>query len=124
MKNNCKPDKACSYPKEWLYLSERELGIREIADMFDEKMRELWEDAEVLEIALAGGYSIDFEIGDISRADEETMLYFKQKKILSVFLVTIVPENFGETKEIMGRITETLGGFFCGDTPDFTPVVK
>ena len=40
----------------------------------------------------------------------------------TVFLVTFKLETYEEAKLVMRKIMEKTGGFFCGDTEDFTPM--
>lgn len=49
--------------------------------------------------------------------------YLKENEIHAVAAVTIRPEDYEKAKEVMLYIIEKLGGYFCGDTADFTPVV-
>ena len=55
--------------------------------------------------------------------DEEGDAYLKENEIHAVAAVTIRPEDYEKAKEVMLYIIEKLGGYFCGDTADFTPVV-
>ena len=53
----------------------------------------------------------------------ELIKYLKENEIHAVAAVTIRPEDYEKAKEVMLYIIEKLGGYFCGDTADFTPVV-
>lgn len=55
--------------------------------------------------------------------DEEGDAYLKENEIRTVAAVTIRPEDYEKAKTVMLYITEKLGGYFCGDTADFMPVV-
>ena len=45
-----------------------------------------------------------------------------EHQVKTVFLVTFKPETYEEAKLVMRRIMDKTGGFFCGDTEDFTPM--
>ena len=45
-----------------------------------------------------------------------------EHQVKTVFLVTFKPETYEEAKKVMRRIMDKTGGFFCGDTEDFTPM--
>lgn len=115
-------------PKEWLYLNEEVVTPRNVADAFtdDETMAaQLWEEVGVVEIELPGeAKSLDMEITATDFGDEFSNEYLAKNHIQTAFLVTIVPEDYESVKVAMRKITASLGGYFCGDTSDFTPVVK
>ena len=46
-----------------------------------------------------------------------------EHQVKTVFLVTFKPETYEEAKKVMRRIMDKTGGFFCGDTEDFTPML-
>ena len=54
---------------------------------------------------------------------KKVMHILKENEIHAVAAVTIRPEDYEKAKEVMLYIIEKLGGYFCGDTADFTPVV-
>lgn len=115
-------------PSEWLYLNDQVVTPRNIADIFVEDVQmeaQLWEDAGVLEIELPGeAKSLDMEITATDFGDEYSNEYLAKNQIQTAFLVTIVPEDYEVAKVAMKKITTAIGGYFCGDTADFTPVVK
>ena len=115
-------------PKEWLYLNPAEVTPRQIAEVFEKEDRfaaQLWEEAGVVEIELGeNAKSIDMEKTGADLGDEDSNQYLMERNIISVYLVTIVPEDERIAYEAMRCVTATLGGYFCGDTEDFTPVIK
>lgn len=122
-----KPAKKPAAPKmpgEWLYLNKKELSLRNIYELFkEEETAEYWEAAGVLEISLPESGTLDMEDLEGTLGDEEGDAYLKENEIHTVAAVTIRPEDYEKAKAVMLRITEKLGGYFCGDTADFTPVV-
>lgn len=83
---------------------------------------EIWEDAGVLEIGMSDGASVDIETAQIHPKDELTASFAAEHQVKTVFLVTFKPETYEEAKKVMRRIMDKTGGFFCGDTEDFTPM--
>ena len=122
-----KPVKKPTAPKmpgEWLYLNKEELSLRKIYELFEEKQTaEYWEAAGVLEISLPESGTLDMEDLEGTLGDEEGDAYLKENEIHTVAAVTIRLEDYEKAKEVMLYIIEKLGGYFCGDTADFTPVV-
>lgn len=122
-----KPVKKPTAPKmpgEWLYLNKEELSLRKIYELFEEKQTaEYWEAVGVLEISLPESGTLDMEDLEGTLGDEEGDAYLKENEIHTVVAVTIRPEDYEKAKEVMLYIIEKLGGYFCGDTADFTPVV-
>ena len=59
----------------------------------------------------------------MSRADEITQEYLAKKGAETVFLVTVSPLDYEAAEAAMKDLSGRLGGFFCGDTADFTPVL-
>ena len=111
-------------PGEWLYLNKEELSLRKIYELFEEKQTaEYWEAAGVLEISLPESGTLDMEDLEGTLGDEEGDAYLKENEIHAVAAVTIRPEDYEKAKEVMLYIIEKLGGYFCGDTADFKPVV-
>jgi len=114
-------------PGDWLYLSTESIELSAIKDTLKETHSvEYWEEAGVLEVELETekAASVDFETVDMKRADEATAEYLQQNGIQTVFLVSISPEVYDVSKTVMEKVMEAHGGYFCGDTADFTPVVK
>ncbi len=133
MKNKSKRKKikenrqTSSVPKEWLYLNQEEVAPREIAQIFDKRSgisAQLWEEAKVVEIELPEAGAVDMEWLKLPTEEADFDEYLQAQQIRSVFLVTLVPEDFGKAEPVMKQITESLGGYFCGDNESFTPIVR
>lgn len=120
-----KKPSAPKMPGEWLYFNKEELSLRKIYELFqEEQTAEYWEVAGVLEISLPESGTLDFEDLDGTLGDEEGDAYLKEHEIHTVAAVTIRPDDYEKAKKVMLFITEKIGGYFCGDTADFTPVIK
>lgn len=114
-----------SVPSEWLYMTDREIGVREIAASFEsEEMTEIWEAAGVAEVILGEKASMDMELTEADLGDGESNRFLQENQINTLFLVTVPPLEFEKAKACMEKIIAANGGFFCGDTEDFTPTVR
>ena len=137
MKRQSKPEKMKkeknTAPGEWLYFAPANITVRSIYDVLTDANGdaetasyevEIWEDAGVLEIGLNDGATLDIEWTKIPAKDEMTAAFAKEHGCENVFLVTLKPEEFEIAKKAMQKIVASLGGLFCGDTEDFTPVLQ
>ncbi len=114
-------------PAEWLYLLSEKAEPRRLYEFLREETDfscELWEEAGVLEIELPEAGSVDLEEMDCDLGDEAGNAFLKEHQIQTVYAVTIVPEDFDKARAAMEKLTTGIGGFFCGDTEDFLPVIK
>lgn len=120
-KKNIQP----AVPAEWLYMTNREITVRDIAASFaSEEMVEIWEEAGVAEVILGEKASMDMELTETDLGDEESNDFLRKHGVKTLFLVTIPPAEHELAKGCMLQIIEKNGGLFCGDTEDFSPVVK
>ena len=132
MKNKSKLNKIKSQKEvkpavvaEWLYMTDREITVRDIASAFaPQEMVEIWEDAGVAEVILGEKSSMDMEWTENDLGDEESNRFLEENQVKTLFLVTIPPLEFEAAKVCMEKIIAANGGFFCGDTQDFTHVVR
>ena len=111
MKRQSKPEKIkkekSTAPGEWLYFAPANVTVRSIYEVLtDDYEVEIWEWTK------------------IPAKDEITAAFAKQHGCENVFLVTLKPEEFETAKKAMNKIAASLGGLFCGDTEDFTPVLQ
>lgn len=112
-------------PAEWLYMTEKEISVKQIAAAFAEKGAvEVWEEAGVVEVILGEKASMDMELTETDLGDEVGNEFLEAHQIKTLFLVTIPAAEYTLAEAAMRKITAATGGFFCGDTEDFTPVVK
>lgn len=104
--------------KEWLYMNPNSITVAEIEaalEGMDGIETEIWKEAGVLEVEVPEHHSMDIE---------EIAVNLKDEYANALFAVTIDTENYAFMQKIMQKIIAGAGGFFCGDTEDFTPVVK
>lgn len=110
---------------EWLYLTPEGTTVRSIGEALGEAYRwELWEEAGVLEAGLSEGKTMDFEAAEVHPGEEAIKTFLRQHGCSKVFLVTFAPDAFEEAEKIMKCVVNAAGGLFCGDTEDFTPVIR
>ena len=113
-------------PGDWLYMTPEDVNIRQLKDALEEASYEveIWEDAGVLEILLKEKSSMDVETASIHPKDTITQQFANAHQVKNVFLVTFQPDDYEDAERVMKAVTGKFGGFFCGDTEDFTPVVS
>ena len=64
------------------------------------------------------------EYMDEEALDEYLKEYMDRLKMETVYAVTILPEAYPQMRKVMEWITKSAGGIFCGDTDDFSPLIK
>lgn len=118
-------EKTPSVPAQWFYMNDREVTVRDLAASFETKeATEIWEEAGIVEVLLGEKSSMDMEQTAASLEDEEGRAFLENNRICSLFWVTISPGDYKQAEAAMKKIIAKNGGFFCGDTDDFTPLVR
>lgn len=115
-----------SVPAEWLYLNRDELSFASLKEAFRDQETisvQIWEEAGVAELELAEAKSIDLEKTEPDLGDNYSNSFLNEHGTKTLFLVTIAPEEFDKVKPVMELMIDRLGGMFCGDTDDFTPII-
>lgn len=113
-------------PQGWYYMSQQEITVSELAKALDESRYdiEVWVDAEVLEIGVEEKVSVDVEDCELDLGDEYSNDFLAQNEVKSLFYVSF-PATAGDVcKPVLKEIVVALGGMFCKDTEDFTPVIR
>ena len=113
-------------PSEWFYMNKQQVGVRDIRDVFEKRQDldiELWEEAGVLELSLreTEDSMLEFERTKPDLGDAYSNDFLRKNHVQSLFFVTM--DGNPVLHDMMEQITEALGGFFCKDTEDFTPVI-
>ncbi len=114
-------------PSEWFYMNTVNITVSDIKNALSDNKNlatEVWEAAGIIEIVIPEAKSIDMEAARPVFKDEVSNKYLKDNNINSLFYVTIDPDNYNNVVNIMRSITNSIGGFFCGDTEDFSPIIK
>lgn len=116
---------AADVPEGWFYMSDADMTAAAIREALADTAYEVeyWEDAQVLEIALGEGSSMDVEVIEPRLGEEEGDAFLEEHQVKFLCYVTFQPEDYEAAKAVMEHICGRIGGFFCGDTEDFTPVV-
>lgn len=119
-------EKSVQVPDEWLYFLPGEATVRTLADALEKEGYELeiWEEAGVLEVTVGEGASMDIEEAQIPPKDTLTKRFAEEHGCSTVFVVTFCAEHFENAKGVMNCLMHAQKGLFCGDTEDFTPVIK
>lgn len=113
------------FQKEWLYLNQENITLFQIKELLEKEYSvEYWEEAGVLEVETNEKSSVDFETADINRADEMTKNFLEEKGAKTVLLVSLSTSVYEEAEQVFRKIIKHMAGFFCGDTPDFSPRVE
>ena len=113
-------------PKEWFYMNNREITVRNIKEIFDpidNVSMEIWDEAAVIEIQAGESGTFEMEGTELNMSDPYSNEFLKKNNVTSLYYVTLDAEHYVEMKKIMEKIINTVGGFFCADTDDFMPVV-
>ena len=112
---------------DWFFMSSKDINARMIYDVLKDKISlpmNIWEEAKVLEIELTGKESIDFEQLNPYFKDDFGSNFLKEHSITTLFMVTFPPVQYEKAKDVMGMILDSLEGFFCADSEDFTPMIQ
>ena len=126
-KSNTQPKniKQNHFQKEWLYLNQENITLFQIKELLEKEYSvEYWEEAGVLEVETNEKCSVDFETADVKYADEATKNFLEEKGAKTVVLVSLSVTDYEEAEQVFRKIMKNMGGFFCGDTPDFRPSVE
>ena len=113
-------------PKEWFYMNNKEITVRnikEILDSIDNISIEIWDEAAVIEIQVGESGTLEMEGTESNLGDPYSNDFLKRNNVASLYYVTIDADHYVEMKKIMEKIINTVGGFFCADTDNFMPVV-
>lgn len=113
-------------PSGWYFMAVKAMTVGDIKEAFDETNYELeiWREAGVLEIIVADKISIDIEELELDLGDDYSNDYLAKHQVKSLFYVSFKMDAYEECLPALLHITKTLGGRICGDTDDFTPVIK
>lgn len=116
---------AADVPSDWFYMSDQEITAAVLKEVLADTSYqvEYWEAAQVLEIALGEGGCLDVEVVEPRLGEKEADAFLDEHQVKFLCYVTFQPEDYEAARLVMEHICGKLGGFFCGDTEDFTPVI-
>lgn len=120
------PAAAADVLTDWFYMSATEMTAAAIKDALTDTAYqvEYWEAAQVLEISLGEGGSMDVEVMDFRLGEKDADAFLDRHQVKFLCYITFQPEDYEAARSVMEHICGRIGGFFCGDTEDFTPVIK
>ena len=116
-------------PGEWFYMCPGEITVEDLKKALEPVEGidlEIWKEMGVLEATLCKNeenYGMDFSLLELDLQDDYSNEFLKEHQVKTLFSVSFKPENYDTIKNLMLTIKESLTGFFCGDTDDFTPEV-
>lgn len=112
-------------PHGWIIMAREEITVADIKTIIgDSDDIEIWPEVGVLEITIGEKSSVDIEAFDADPRDEYSCEYITKNGIKELFYVTFKAEDYDAAEVILKKIAAGIDGFICGDTDDFTPVIK
>ena len=107
-------------------MSQNEITVAEIKEAIDDSgyVIEIWKDAGVLELTVGEKEHIDIEEIGIDMHDEYSDNFIAENQIKSVFYISIRQEFYVKAEALFKTMAAKLNGFVCGDTDDFSPIIK
>lgn len=125
-KNKDKKEKVTKIFLDCYYMSENEIGTKQIYEVLTDSEQdvteriEFWDMAEVLEIEINEKSSIDIEKIPYFK-NETDRTFLEVNGIRSIFAIKTDEQNKQRMIEIFKLVINRLGGFVCSDTDDFMP---
>lgn len=112
---------------EWLYMNDKEVTVIDINNAVKNEVNleiDVWEQLDIASINLHEKASIDIVEIENDLGDEESNKFIDDNNIKRIFTVKMPEDSFEEAKNIMNIIVNNIGGFFCEDNDDFSPMIK
>lgn len=110
-------------PKEWLYLSEDVDALTSVKNACADELNyqvEYWQAAGVIEVVVDEQTAMDFEEFEIEYARDESLEQFcKDNHMKMAASVTVNAEDLNVVRNVMRKISSSVGGFFCLDDGTF-----
>lgn len=111
-------------PPGWIVMSRKAITVVDIRNIIGDENIEVWDEAGVLEIPIGEKSSVDIEAFDTDPRDEYSCEYVKKNGIKSLFYASFRAEDYDAAEVVLKKIAAGIDGFVCGDTENFTPVLK
>ncbi len=113
-------------PSGWFYMADKELFVADLQDAFadDSFETDIWRDLGILEICVGEKNYIDVEHCEVDLEDEYSNDYLEAHHVKSLFYLSFKPDAYEACLPALKKILAKHGGFICGDTDDFTPVIR
>ena len=112
-------------PTGWFYMSDTDMTAAALKEALSDTIYkvEYWEEAQVLEITLGERGCLDVEVMEPRLGEEKADAFLEEHGVKFLCYITFQPEDYVAAKTVMEHICGKAGGFFCGDTEAFTPVI-
>ncbi|MCI9072470.1 MAG: hypothetical protein HFH80_06600 [Lachnospiraceae bacterium] len=112
-------------PDGWFYMTHGDITVGDLKEAMSDTAYELeyWEAAQVLVIDLAEGGCMDVEAMEPEFGEEAADAFLEEHGVKFLCYVTFRPEDYQAARAVMEHICGRIGGFFCGDTDDFIPMI-
>ncbi len=112
---------------DWFYMTPNEVTAKMISDLI--KLQngitvDLWEEMNILQLELSNRITVDFEPIIINFKDPSDAAFVRNRKIKTIFEVTMEEAALSEMKEVLRMIFDAWDGFLCADTDDFKPIYR
>ncbi len=109
----------------WFYMFHGDMTVGALKEALSDTAYEMeyWEAAQVLEIDLGAGGCMDVEALEPDFGETSADAFLKEHQVKFLCYITFRTEDYQAAREVMEHICDRIGGFFCGDTDDFTPVI-
>ncbi len=119
-------EKTKGIPEEWFYMNKEDITVTDIKNVLEEEglSVEIWKELGVVEVELGNEFSLDFVTIEPDLRDEYSNQFLLEHQVKTLFSVTLRSEAFPIAEKWMKILAKRQGGFFCGDTDDFLPIVQ
>ncbi|MCI9322872.1 MAG: hypothetical protein HFH81_06415 [Lachnospiraceae bacterium] len=113
-------------PEGWFYMFHGDMTVGALKEALSDTAYEIeyWEAAQVLEIDLGAGGCMDVEAMEPDFGEASADAFLKEHQVKFLCYITFRTEDYQAARGVMEHICDRIGGFFCGDTDDFTPVIN
>lgn len=122
-----KPAPVSPYPTGWYLLHPGACGVQDIKAAFtraDGPDVEVWPELGVVELTWADGSYWDFQALPCDLEDEASNAFLAQEGTKTLYWLTVEPVCDEAGLARLREAAAALGGVLCGDTRDFTPILR
>ncbi len=108
---------------ELLYFAEQEVTVKDLERSLINKLEEIhvWPELGIMELNFPNGIVADVETMTEYMEDEEDLRFMTDRKLKSVYAITIEENGLKELIEYVRCWIQEYGGLLCSDSDDFAP---
>lgn len=111
-------------PDAWFLMCREKTDVSDLRALFAKNDPvDVWPLAGFLEIMISEKESIDIEMTEPVFETDADRKFLAENGVQSLFSVVFRPECYDLAEPFLRKIASEIDGFFCGDTPDFTPFI-